>query len=222
MSKNPTWANLAIVDATNPGICAITTLFVTESETSLSGAWLFDAASKSDLENVIERKIIVSNGANKLIDLKKTGSVNVEIEDFIVGARNRALESVDIFDKFVQRNAEEYKAYMAIPPAERKLLPKVQKSKLEPMYLNDWDLNVKLDNPGETLELLRKKSEILGTPENMKSVNQLSWLLKHLIDMWKQDEAERFARKQMHESFSDFQILPPTWLSQLNKIQEEF
>jgi hypothetical protein len=215
MSKNPIWANLAIIDQNQAKGCAVETIFVTDSEVTLSGAWVFDDYKDPDLAIVLENRLVITNAVQKNLDLKKLGSVAVNLHDFIKDAEKRAIDSVEIFNRYVKTCDDEYKAYMAIPPAERRLLPKMAKRKFEPIYMNDWNFDLDLEMPGKSLDAFGKLSEIRGTPSEMKYTIQLAWLLKHLIEMWNQDESERFARKNMDPSFAEFKILPDTWLKQV-------
>lgn len=219
MTRNPIWANLAIIDVNQPKGCVVETIFITDAEITLSGAWFFDDYNDPDLAIVLENRLVVTDSKQKNIDLSKLGSVMVSLDEFLKDADKRARDSVDIFNHYVKKCEEDYKSYMAIPPAERRLLPKMVKRKFEPIYMNDWGLKIDLMNPGKTLDSFRKRSEILGTPPEMKYAIQLSWLLKHLIEMWKQDEAERFGRKAMDASFAEFKILPESWLKQVAAIE---
>jgi hypothetical protein len=219
MSQNPIWANLAIIDMNQPRGCVVETIFVTDAEVTLSGAWLFEDYKDPDLAIILENRLVLTDSRQKNLDLKKLGSVTVSLDEFVKDADKRAKESEIIFDQYVKKSADEYKAYMSIPPAERRLLPKMAKRKFEPIFMNNWGFEIDLGNPGKTLESFQKRSEIIGTPPEMKYVIQISWLLKHLIEMWKQDEAERFGRKAMDPSFAEFRILPESWLKQVATIE---
>lgn len=212
MAHLPSWANLAVIDIAPNGGCSLETLFVTDEETALTGAWYFEDKSDPDISLLIQDRLVLKVDPAVNFDFKKYQTSEVHLNDFVEDARVRTLESVRIFDHYVTMREEEYKAYMAIPPAERKALPKVVKRKFEPFYFNDWSFQVDLKNPAKTLEQLGKRSLIDGTPKEMFKVNTFSRLIKYLLEKWKEDESERFARKFMDESFQEFKILPETWL----------
>jgi hypothetical protein len=213
--SNPTWANLAIIDSYGASGLAIETIFVTPDEVSLSGAWYFLDTSDRDISNVLQNRLVLSTSREVPIDLVSIGSVKVDVQEFVNVARNRAEETRQIFKNYLEQNELEHKAYMAIPSAERKHLPKVNKKKLEPMFLNEWDFDVDLKNPQEMLRKLGKRVEIEGAASEMKVINQASRLVKVLLEMWNQDETDRYARTFMDRSFEEFKILPDLWLKPL-------
>jgi hypothetical protein len=213
--SNPTWANLAIIDSYGKSGLAIATIFVTPDEVSLSGAWFFPDTKDPDISNVVQNRLVLSTSHEVPIDLVSIGSVKVDIQEFVNGARDRAEETRQIFRDYLEKNELEHKAYMAIPSAERKLLPKVNKKKLEPMFLNEWDFDVDLKNPQEMLRRLGKRVEIEGAASEMKLINQASRLVKILLEMWSQDERDRYTRTFIDKSFEEFKLMPDLWLKPL-------
>ena len=216
----PRWANLAIVSFNKTIGCVIETISVTEDSCELSGAWHFSSSSDPSVATILHNRLIITLGMPEgQFDYKRYKSLKIDIPAFIADAGESARQGVMTFNAFVQADAREYAAYMAIPPKERKLLPKLNKRNLEPLIAKNWDLSFEENNPEFTLRQLRKREEITGTPAPVKNVIAVAWLVKHLVDRWRDDEIERKGRTYMYPENISLQILPETWLSQLINLQ---
>ena len=221
MSENPTWATLAIVGHNESSGYLVETIFINESECSLSGAWSFASLELSEFANVISNRLIIdlTPRGKYQINYSQYSSKEVNLNSFIADALDQAQFCQAKFEEYLFRNLADYKEYMAVPPKDRKLLPKVVKKKLEPMYLHNWLFNVDLEEPEKTLETMGKRAIINGTPSEMRQIIQCAWLVKTLIDNWLQDEVERVSRKYLDNSFKELKILPKTWAEALKSIQ---
>ena len=218
----PRWANLAIVSINKTIGCVIETISVTEDSCELSGAWHFTSSSDPSVATILHNRLIITLGISEgQFDYKRYKSLKIDIPAFIADAKESALQGVIKFNAFVQEDAQAYAAYMDIPPKERKLLPKLIKRNLEPLIAKNWDLSFEEDNPELTLRQLRKREEITGTPESVKKVIAVAWLVKHLVDRWRDDEIERKSRTYMYPENISLQLLPETWLMQAINLQSD-
>jgi hypothetical protein len=73
--------------------------------------------------------------------------------------------------------------------------------------------------PELTLRQLGKRDSIDGTPQNMRRVITTSWLIKHLVDRWREDEMERKSRDYLYPEGSQSDLLPPSWMLELKELR---
>lgn len=221
MNVSPNWASLAVVCFEPKFGYSIETISIDTQSCSLTGAWDFETLDEPDVENILEQRLIVTSGITNRNNLvKQYSSSGVDLKTFITDASSAAQDGVTRFGKYLDQNEKDYSAYMAIPPLERKLLPKVVKKKLELIYAHSWKLDFDELRPELTLRQLGKRDSIDGTPSNMKRVIATSWLIKHLVDRWREDEVERTSRGYLYPEGRDFQLLPPTWMQILVSLKE--
>lgn len=221
MQANPTWANLGIICFDKNFGYSIETISVDTNSCSLSGAWDFETLDDSTVESILGNRLIVTCGLeNGEVVAKRFASKKVDIKTFINDASNSAKDGIERFNRYLDENARQYSEYMSIPPAERKRLPKVIKKKLEPIYANSWDLAYDEFAPELTLRQMGKRESIEGTPRNMVRLIATSWLIKHLVDRWREDEVERTSRSYLYPEGVDFQVLPLSWMTNLINLQE--
>ncbi len=211
------YASIAIVDHISTGEVAIESISITDESCDLSGAWLVDSKNSQMLLNILTGKLIIELGSkessNTKIELKLQN--HIHIQDFLDDARQEIEVAKNLFNDHLERNLQEYSAYMKIAPAERKLLPKVVKKNLVPPDFSKWPDVVDLDNPEQELRKLGKLESIVGTDPEMKRVLAASRLLQILVYMWKNDEVERNNRVYVLGSDAEMTILPRSWLSKL-------
>jgi hypothetical protein len=219
MNSSPNWATLAVVSFEQKYGYSIEAISIDTQSCSLSGAWDFETLDEPEVENILEQRLIVTSGITNRDDFaKKYSSSGVDLKTFIIDASSAAQDGVTRFGKYLDQNEKNYSAYMAIPPLERKLLPKVVKKKLEQIYAHSWKLDFDELRPELTLRQLGKRDSIYGTPPNMKRVITTSWLVKHLVDRWRDDENERKSRDYLYPDGESAELLPKSWMLELQKL----
>ena len=221
VKKLPTWASLAIISYDQNFGYAIETISVDTNSCTLSGAWDFETLENPALTNILAARLVITCGIENGEDIaNQFNSKRVNIKSFITDASNSAKDGIERFDRYLEENARQYSEYMSIPPSERKLLPKVIKKKLEPIYAHSWDISYDEFAPELTLKQMGKRESIEGTPPNMVRLITTSWLIKHLVDRWREDEVERTSRSYLYPEGRDLQVLPSSWLKCLADLQE--
>ena len=209
------YASIAIVDHISTEEVAIESISVTEESCDLSGAWLINSKDSQLLLNILSGKLIIELGSSESPAAISKSQDHVSIQDFLDDARQEIEVANKLFNDHVQRNLQEYSSYMQVPPAERKLLPKVVKKNLVQPDFSNWPDVVDLNNPEQGLRTLGKLESIVGTDPEMKRVLAASRLLQILVYMWKNDEVERNNRVYVLGSDAEMTILPRSWLNKL-------
>lgn len=220
MSKLPEWANIAIVSFDQNFGYAIETISVDSQNCTLSGAWDFETLEEPSILSILNHRLLVTSGIGNVQEIENRFLCKqVNLQSFISDAFESAREGVERFNSYIEEEAEKYSEYMSIPPAERKLLPKVVKRKLEPIYQHSWEISFDELKPEITLRQLGKRDSIAGTPVNMKRLIATAWLIKHFVDRWREDEVERISRSYLYPEGRDFQILPSSWINSAVELQ---
>jgi hypothetical protein len=209
MQTNPTWANLGVICFEKELGYSIETISVDTNSCTLSGAWDFETLDDPALTNILGARLVITCGLdNGDVVANRFSSKRVDIKSFIADASVSAKDGIERFNRYLDENARQYSEYMSIPPAERKLLPKVIKKKLEPIYAHSWELSYDELAPELTLRQLGKRESIKGTPQNMVRLITTSWLIKHLVDRWREDEMERKSREYLYLEDEGLEVLP--------------
>lgn len=199
---------------------SIETISVDTNSCTLSGAWDFETLENPALKNILHARLVVTCGVeNGEVIANQFNSTRVDIKTFITDASNSAKDGINRFNQYLEENAKQYSEFMAIPPSERKLLPKVIKKKLEPIYAHSWDISYDEFSPELTLRQMGKRESIEGTPPNMVRLMNTSWLIKHLVDRWREDELERISRSYLYPEARNLQVLPSSWMLCLEDLQ---
>jgi len=219
MCENPKWASLAILDFHDGEGFLIETLTITENNCTLSGAWSFKSVSAKDFKSVISDRLLINLAKQTSFKPRDFNCIEVSFTSFLADAAEKAAQTNQMLEEYLSRNEKDYKNFMQIPPNERKLVPKVVKKKLEPMYLNDWTFEVDEINPQSTLITLGKQDSIAGTPREMVHLIQFSWLTKHIIEKWLSDESERSSKRYLDPTFAEIRILPKTWFEEMQNLK---
>lgn len=220
MSSTPTWANLGVICFEKGLGYSIETISVSTDSCTLSGAWDFETLEDAKLKNILNARLIITCGIeNGEVVANRFASKRVDLKAFISDASQIAKDGIERFNRYIEENAKQYFEYMSIPPAERKLLPKVTKKKLEPIYAHSWELSYDEFAPEITLRQLGKRESIEGTPQNMVRLITTSWLIKHLVDRWREDELERTSRSYLYPEGRNIQVLPSSWMSRLEDLK---
>ena len=218
--KKIRYASIAVVDYISTEKLAIESISITDESCDLSGAWLVDSKDSELLTNILSGKLIIELDSSESLAAKveKRQQNQISIQEFLGDARQEIEVAKKLFNNHVERNLQDYSAYMAIAPSERKLIPKVVKKNLIPPDFSTWPIAVDLNNSEQELRDLGKIAEIEGTQVEMKRVLAASRLLQILIYMWKNDEVERNNRVYVLGSDAEMTILPQSWLSKLSVI----
>lgn len=221
MYGSPSSASLAVVSFEKQFGYSIETICIDNESCSLAGAWDFETLDETKVENILNKRLIVTLGVTDGKKLaKEYSSILVDLKAFIADASTAAEEGVKIFNNYLEQNAKEYSEYMAIPYSERKQLPKVVKKKLEPIYAHSWELDYDELRPELTLKQLGKRASVEGTPPNMNRLISTSWLIKHLVDRWREDEIERTTRSYLYPKGRELQLFPSSWMQKLLELKE--
>jgi hypothetical protein len=210
----PSFASVLVVGLVSKDLVAIEAISVTADSCDLSGAWLVNTLDTSIIENLFSEKIIIflNKESENLSIFKKYEKKFITIEDLIIDARVEINTANKLFEDYVQKNELDYREYMEIPPAERKLIPKVVKKNLVAPEFSNWPDSVLLDSAEDELVRMQKLGSVEGTPIEMKKVLAASRLIQILIYMWKADEIERTNRVYVFGQDSEVTILPPSWI----------
>ena len=214
MSADVSYASIAIVDTASLDFIAVETISVTAETCELSGAWVLKNANAHQLEELISGRLVLVIG-NMDVFKKYAGSnfTLITIQPFLDQAIRDAKNAMKDFATFVKNHELEYATYMAIKPADRKLIPKVTKKNLIEPSFSKWPVTVDLESPENELRELGKLSEISGTPIEMRKILGVSRLIQVLVNMWHSDEIERLNRLYIHGEDAQISVLPDCWLS---------
>ena len=219
MIATPTRASLAVVSYGEDFGYSISTISVDHESCALTGAWHFATMDEYDLVNILHARLIVTlGGIDGKAVARRFRSQHVDLNSFIEDASNRANDGLNKFKEYLERSARQYSEYMSVSPSKRKSLAKVTKKQLEPIFAHSWNLQFDESKPELTLRQLKKRELIEGTPLIMKRVIATSWLIKHLIDRWREDEKERSSRNYIFSKPSPIQLLPKSWMESLEKL----
>ena len=219
MQANPTWANLGVICFEKGLGYSIETISVEPNSCTLSGAWDFETLDDPAVISILGARLVITCGLDDgEAVVNRFASKRVDIKTFIADASESAKDGIERFNRYLDENARQYAEYMSIPPAERKLLPKVIKKKLEPIYAHSWELSYDELAPELTLRQLGKRESIEGTPQNMVRLITTSWLIKHLVDRWREDEMERKSREYLYPEGEGLEVLPHSWMTELLKL----
>lgn len=213
MASDYVSAKIAIVDL-SAGKIAIETIAINSKTCNLVGAWLLNGAEIESIKDIIGNSPILFLNENNSKEIQKLFKNNnkLVLQTFIEEARAKATLTHNTFKDYVEYCEQKYRVYMAVPPAERKLLSKVTRKNLEPVFLNNWNIQINTQFPELALRSLGKRDSIPGTPTEMKLVNTTAWLTKFLIEFWLQDEIERSGKTYLPDNLTELQLLPPSWL----------
>ena len=217
VNSSPSYASIAVINFGVSGLVSIVAVSVLEEECVLSGAWSYrDSDSKEIVQLLADRLLIVlGDRARAETILKKTLLNEVFLSDLLEEARHEASAALDSFTRFVEQDRLEYESYMAIKPAERRLLPKVAKRNLVQPNFYKWPTEIDLEIASEYFDSVGKQSKIEGTPFAMETVITASRLVKLILDMWRNDEQERSNRLYGDREATGISLLPKVWLKKL-------
>jgi hypothetical protein len=212
------YASLVLVDQLESEKIALWTVSVTSDSAELTGAWIVEKNDSHTLEHIVSGRLILQLGEAWQVDENLAGhsSYIVELSDFIREAKNEADSALIKFGEFVLKNEENYKEYMAIDKASRKLLPKVSRKQLATPEFFDWPTDLTLNNSRKYLESKGKFGLVSVASNELANVLISARCLQFLIIMWQNDETERRNKVYIEDEAAAVTILPRTWLEKLN------
>jgi hypothetical protein len=220
VNEQPSYASIALIDFGANDHVSIVAVSVLEEECVLSGAWSYCDSDSSEIVQLLNERLLIVLGDQTRAKniLRNTHSSEVALSEFLMEAGREARNALDTFNSFVEQNIRDYVAYMAILPAERKLLPKMVKKKLTQPHFYNWPKEIDLEKAREHLDSIGKLSKIQGTPSEMEIVIAASRLVKLLVDMWRNDEQERNNRVYVDRKEMGLSLLPKVWLKELTSM----
>lgn len=217
MTNSVNYASVAVIDYLDSSQIAVEVISVTSDVCELSGAWVLEPTELKTLDQIIDNRLILTvvenSNLNKIIS--KFQSKKVNLSDFLSEANSEAKQALKAFKVFTQDNEQKYREYMAISPAERKHLPKVNKKQLNDPDFFNWPSAIENSKADQYLESIGKLGIIKGGEIELQRTIALSRALKFFIEKWKNDEIERKNKIYVDETDSEITILPKSWLSKL-------
>lgn len=197
MSTSNHYASIAVVEVHPDDSVTIESISVTEGECVLSGAWSFNISENEKINNVLSGKMIIPIGDVKALDKLPTSGdvVFIDAAPFLIDAKKAANKALEAYESFKSENL-------------------TKRKKLVAPEFYDWPPNIDFNLSAEYLESIGKMATPLGTPNIFKKTLSTARLVKHLVDMWQQDEQERNNRKYVEGDDAKVTILPESWLAQ--------
>ena len=213
------YASIAIVKSINKDATAVEVISVTPDSCDLAGAWILENSEHEKLMQILVDRLILKMDIDDVVDnrISEFKEYEVKIQEFITEARNDAISAEKAYFAFVKKNEEDYRAFMSIKPAERKLLPPIKKKQLiEPAFYS-WPTKFDVTD-SEKFLVSEKKMGLLSNNDNqMSDVLITARVIKYFIDRWREDEIERSNRLYVDGQSANISILPLCWLEKLKQ-----
>lgn len=219
MMSLPNYASIAIVEVLEDNRVAIEAVAVTQDICELAGAWLLEAPTQEQINEIIGGRLTLFTGNGNLSSNLEViySSASVRLSDFISEAKKDADLAILSYEQYMLRNQSDYAEYMAVKPVDRKLIPKVVKKQLIAPEFFSWPEISALKSQRDYLTKIGKLSEIDGTAEGFQNVLTTARLVKFFIEKWRLDELERLNRLYVLDQASEITILPSIWLSKVTE-----
>jgi hypothetical protein len=212
------YASIAVVKSISEASTAIEVISVTPDNCDLAGAWILDNSENEKLVHLLIDRLIIklelNDDTTKII--AKFNDYFVDFRDFISEAKVEAELAEKSYFEFMKRNEEEYRAFMAIKPAERKLLPPVKKKQLVAPAFYSWPTQFDVLNSKSFLKSINKGGLLSNDDSQMSDVLIAARATKYLIDKWREDEIERLNRLYVEGQDAKVSILPLCWTEKLD------
>jgi len=211
------YASIAILDCPSSDLIAVEVISVTKDSCDLAGAWILDINDIATFDQIIEGRLLIKLNLNPILEksLEKNSSLVLDFEEFLSEAKSDAENAILSYENFMIENERAYREYMAIKPADRKLLPKVTKKQLIAPEFSKWPSDFDIRKSDLFFESLNKKGLSKTGDTKMKNALLASRATKYLIDMWRFDEMERANRVYVDGDEAKVSILPSSWLSKI-------
>jgi len=211
------YASIAVIKSISKSTTAIEVISVTADSCDLAGAWIIENSEHEKLTHLLIGRLILKLELNAEIAklIAEFDAYVIDFDDFISEARNEASFAEKSYFEFMRKNEEEYRTFMAIKPAERKLLPQIKKKQLiEPVFYS-WPNKFDVLNSESFLKSINKEGLLSNHESQMKDVLIAARATKYLIDKWREDEIERSNRLYVEGEDANVSILPVCWLEKL-------
>jgi hypothetical protein len=212
------YASIAVIKSITKESTAIEVISVTPDSCDLAGAWILDNSDHEKLIHLLIGRLIIKleldDGTSKKIS--QFNEFVIDFADFISEAKHEAEIAEKSYFDFMKRNEEEYRAFMAIKPAERKLIPQIKKKQLiEPQFYS-WPTRFDVLDSKSFLKSINKVGLLSNEDSQMADVLIAARATKYLIDKWREDEIERSNRLYVEGQDANVSILPLCWLEKIN------
>jgi hypothetical protein len=211
------YASIAIIKSINEDATAVEVISVTPDSCDLAGAWILDNSDHEKLMQILVDRLIIKMDLINVVDKRVSAykEYEVRIEDFIAEAKRDAISAEKSYFDFMKINEEEYLAFMAIKPSERKLLPQVKKKQLiEPSFFS-WPTKFDISDSEKFLVSEKKNGLLSNNDSQMSDVLITARAIKYFIDRWREDEIERSNRLYVDGQGAKISILPLCWLEKI-------
>lgn len=215
--NSSTYISIAIVEFLPENQIVVETISVTSESCELSGAWKVEQSDYALLNQIIEGRLLIVIGNRDLADnyLNANEVTEIDVQDFVLEAKEDAILAIASFDKYVTQNELDYAAYMSVKPAERELIPKVVKKTLVRPEFYEWPDLVDVNNAENFLNSRGIRREFSGDDISFKRLLFAANLVKHFIDKWRADEIERSKKLYVFGIQANTSILPLNWLEKV-------
>jgi hypothetical protein len=212
------YASIAVIKSISETSTAIEVISVTPDNCDLAGAWILDNSENEKLVHLLIDRLIIklelNDDTTKII--AKFNDYFIDFRDFISEAKLEAELAEKSYFEFMKRNEEEYRAFMAIKPAERKLLPQIKKKQLVAPEFYSWPTQFDVLDSKSFLKSINKVGLLSNDDSQMSDVLIAARATKYLIDKWREDEIERLNRLYVEGQDAKVSILPLCWIDKLN------
>jgi hypothetical protein len=217
MTTSVSYASVAVIDYLESDQIAVEVISVTSDVCELSGAWVLQPNEMELLNQIIEGRLILTVEEHAKLNEVISGfqRSQVKLSEFFDEAISEVKLALDAFKVFAETNEQNYREYMAISPAERKNLPKVNKKQLSNPDFYNWPNAIDNSKADEFLESNGKLGIIKGGEIELQRTIALSRVLKFFVEKWRNDEIERKNKIYVDQKNSEITILPKSWLSKL-------
>ena len=215
--SSSSYVSIAIVEFLPENSIIVETVSITPDSCDLSGAWKIEESDYSVLNQIIEGRLVIIIGNRDLAQgyLDTNQIAEIDIQDFLVEARDDARLANDSFDNYVKQNEIDYSVYMSVKPAERKSIPKVVKKKLVRPDFYEWPESIDINGAEKFLKSRGISREFSGHDISFKGLLFSANLVKHFVEKWRMDELERSNRLYVLGKDASISILPLSWLTKV-------
>ncbi len=164
------------------------------SGTSLSGNWIFSQNESDSISFVCRSHILIST-KDTLKLVESTSSQNVFYGDF-----DELISSIQSLENDFKR---EWDSHLLNNPKKAKTL-------VQPAWPN-WKNSLKISDPISSLINAGRSAHPDSTPEDMRALIALARMVRQVLDIWRELEDSRFARKFLEISKDEPKLWPPGW-----------
>ena len=195
------YASIAIVEIHGDNKVTIESISISKGECILSGAWDFSIKEIENISDVVSGKLIIPLGNESAVKklLAESDLKYITAKPFLEEANKAANDALAAYELFKSEDV------------------KKRKKMVEPTFFN-WPDDLDFNKASEYFESIGKMAVPSETPVDMKKTLSAARLVKHLVDMWQQDEQERGNRKYVEGVEAEITILPESWLKEFTPL----